>query len=155
MGWKRAVSPLPSTAAARLTHIACSAKGVSLGTWGPANFADDAALDWLGSLVDELVAEIDKGIRSSGPGDLCQHWPAAKLEVLAVLCEQLPAIPPHPDQVASWREIFLRAWDEEIDDLDPKPDYKAERRRVLEATFERVTAAADRWHKKTQTDPTD
>jgi hypothetical protein len=48
--------------------------------------------------------------------------------------------------------MFLRAWDEEIDDWDPKPDYKGERRRVIEATFERLTAIAERWHKRHRPD---
>jgi hypothetical protein len=126
-----------------------------MGAWGPENFSDDAALDWLGSLADDLAAEIDKDIRWSGPGDLCGHWVTAKIEVLTVLCERFNAAPPHPDQIAGWREMFLRAWEEEIDDWDPKPGYKEERRRVIERTFERLSVIAEGWHKKQQPDPPD
>ncbi|HKI34164.1 MAG TPA: DUF4259 domain-containing protein [Gemmataceae bacterium] len=116
-----------------------------MGTWGAGNFSDDNALDWLGSLVDELVADIDKGM--ARPEAICGHWLAAQIEVLALLCEQLNAVPPTPQEVTAWRKTYLQTWEAEIDDYDPDPEYKAKRREVIDSTFARLAAVAERWHR--------
>jgi len=72
-----------------------------MGTWGPGNFSDDIALDWLGRLVGELVDGIDRGM--ARPEAICGHVLAAQVEVLALLCEHLNAAPPKPEVVAVWR----------------------------------------------------
>jgi hypothetical protein len=72
-----------------------------MGTWGPRNFSDDNALDWLGGLVDELVDGIDRGM--ARPEAICSHTLSAQVEVLALLCEHLNAVPPKPEVVTVWR----------------------------------------------------
>ena len=118
---------------------------VRMGTWGPGNFSDDIALDWLGGLVDDLVADIEKGM--TRPEAVCGHALTAQLEVLALLCERLNAIPPKPDEIAAWRETYLQTWETEIDDYDPDPEYKAKRREVIDLTFDRLATVAERWHR--------
>jgi hypothetical protein len=71
-----------------------------MGTWGPGNFSDDNALDWLGSVVDELHTDIDEGMTRSEA--ICGYALAAQIEVLALLCEQLNAAPPKPEEIAAW-----------------------------------------------------
>jgi hypothetical protein len=115
-----------------------------MGTWGPGNFADDIALDWLGGLVGELVSGIDRGM--AAPEAICGHALAAQVEVLAVLCEQLPVLPPKPEVVTVWRTQYLRTWDTEIDSYDPDPEYKARRREAIQATFAWLVKAAQRGH---------
>jgi hypothetical protein len=118
-----------------------------MGTWGAGNFADDRALDWLGGFVDGLVDRIEEGMADPEAG--CSHPLGAQLEALAVLCEQLNAVPPEPARVARWREKYVRTWDAGIDAYGPDPQYKADRRKVIEATFDRLAAVAERWHMDT------
>jgi hypothetical protein len=114
-----------------------------MGTWGPGNFSDDIALDWLGGVVDALAEDIDRGM--TRPEAICGHALAAQVEVLALLCEHFKAAPPKPEVVTVWRAWYLRTWEAEIDSYDPKPEYKAQRREVLQATFSRLASAAERW----------
>jgi hypothetical protein len=120
---------------------------VRMGTWGPANFSSDSALDWLGEFVAALVAEISEGIADRYPSTVCDHPLAAKIEVLTLLCEQSHAVPPEPEEVAAWREAYLQRWEAHIDSYDPNPEYRAKRREVLDSTFARLAAVADRWHR--------
>src|SRR5215204_2194816 len=47
-----------------------------MGAWGPGNFENDAALDWLGQ--DELgVAHVARALRPEGDADECEHALAA------------------------------------------------------------------------------
>src|SRR5690349_4292199 len=124
-----------------------------MGTWGPGNFSDDNALDWLGSLVDELVSGIDRSMAHTEL--ICGHALAARVEVLALLCEQLNAVPPKPEVVTVWRAWHMRTWEAQIDSYHPKPEYKAQRRDVLQATFSRLLNVAARWHRREPQDSQD
>jgi hypothetical protein len=69
----------------------------------------------------------------------------AAAEVLAVVCEGINAYPPPSELVEQCRDVCLRAWDEGIDKLDPRPRYKEERRAVIAATFERLLKVCRHW----------
>src|SRR5262249_7590017 len=88
--------------------------------------------------------DIEQGMPS--PAAICGHRLAAQVELLALLCEQVHAVPPRPERVAAWRKRYLRIWEAEIDDYGPDAEYKAKRREVIDATFTRLDTAAERWH---------
>jgi len=117
-----------------------------MGTWGAENFADDVALDWLGNFSDELVAQIRAGMRHDEL--ICGHLVMAQIEVFALLCENLNVIPLEPGEVALWRDAVLETWDANIDGYEPKPEYKTERRSIIEATFARLAAVAEKYHQE-------
>jgi hypothetical protein len=49
---------------------------------------------------------------------------------------------PASTTIETWRDRYLRVWDEYIDELDPDEDYRVDRLRVLTSTFERALALA-------------
>jgi hypothetical protein len=116
-----------------------------MGTWGAENFANDNALDWLRSAIERpLIETIEMNLRDQN--EVNDQVIMAAVEVLAVLSEQLRAVPPEPEKIIGWRDSYLRAWDSYIDSLSPKDDYKRERREVIVTTFGRLLAAANAWH---------
>jgi hypothetical protein len=116
-----------------------------MGTWGAGNFQSDGTLDWLaGDVVKPLVETIESNIR--GVDESNDQIVTAAVEVLAVLCEQLNAVPPWVDRILGWRAAYLRAWEGFIDAIARKSDYKARRREVIDRTFARLLAVAKQWH---------
>ncbi|MFD7867944.1 DUF4259 domain-containing protein [Streptomyces sp. NPDC059783] len=120
-----------------------------MGTWGAGNFDSDTAADRLGDLVSRLVA----GVTEAMNGDPVELEPdeyggvgvPCDLELLLLLHRQGWAgvtLPP-PALIRSWQKTFLDVWERTIDDLDPDPAYKEERRAVLTETFERLAEASE------------
>jgi hypothetical protein len=116
-----------------------------MGAWGAGNFQDDTALDWLSlSIQKPLVEDIESMLGShdegSGPAII------AAVEVLAVFCEAVPAVPPEPEVVTAWHYSYVEGWESYIDDLEPGPEYKAQKLQIINATFQRLLAVARKWH---------
>ena len=87
-----------------------------MGAWGPGNFENDAALDWLGQ-DDLAVPGLVRALRSGGDSDACQHglaaaelvaaWnghPVAELPEAAVAFVAKRRGAPKPDVIAKARE---------------------------------------------------
>ncbi|MDI2126782.1 DUF4259 domain-containing protein [Yinghuangia seranimata] len=115
-----------------------------MGTWGRGNFDSDTAADHLGELTGRLVAEVAEAMEGD-PVELepDEYWGVAvpcNLELLHLIAlrgyvgTELPAA----DVVVEWKRVFMDVWDRTIDDLGPRPEYKAERREVLVGTFDRL-----------------
>lgn len=123
-----------------------------MGVWGAGNFEQDGALDFVWSDVQQpLVRQIEKMIvdpECAEPDEPDSSKIMAAVEILALLCEHVNAVPPKPSDVASWRKAYLKVWDDYIDELTPKEDYKAARRRVIVETFDRLAAVSKKWHSK-------
>lgn len=112
-----------------------------MGTWDAGNFDDDSALDWLGTEVyDRLVGAIEDGLGEHDEGNGAEIM--AAVEILALICENTPMIPPRAEDVARWRKAYLETWHGYIDGLDPAPGFKEARRQAIEATFDRLAATA-------------
>src|SRR5262249_10079959 len=62
----------------------------------------------------------------------------AAAETLAIVCEAISIDPPETKLIERCRDVCLREWDTHIDACDPDPAYKAGRRAVIAATFERL-----------------
>ena len=113
-----------------------------MGTWGAGNFDNDSAGDWLVETVfDPIVATINECLHdhdeANGP------FIMAAVETLAVVCEHLPVMPPEPTVVEKWRDTFLKSWEGYMEDLQPEPGRKEARKRVIEATFDRLLRIAN------------
>ena len=129
-----------------------------MGTWGSGNFENDAAADHLIDLCRPLLTEIEGAMKD--PSSLVPDGDdavivIANLEIIACLSEHLgrynhsklgkilyPCVLPSPDVVGNWKQAYLALWDGHIDELEPKPEYKKQRREVIAETFDRVERLA-------------
>ena len=115
-----------------------------MGTWGTGNFENDGALDYVGRLVGDLTNTITRcfdtdnaSLDEDGESELMPS-----VAIIAILSERCGAAPPKPEVVESWRSKYLAIYDEQIDELEPDPDYKVERRKTIDATFAELTQLA-------------
>jgi hypothetical protein len=121
-----------------------------MGTWGPGNFDSDAALDYLGGVIDrltdtveELFAEERASLDDQGEGKLMPT-----VEMISVLCDWCSGAPPHPPQILRWKRHYLEIYDDQIDGLllAGKEGFGQERRAHIVRTFDRlVSLATDFW----------
>ncbi|XXX75560.1 hypothetical protein WMF30_48710 [Sorangium sp. So ce134] len=112
-----------------------------MGTWGAGNFDGDGAMDAYAGLVRGIAEQIDEGL---GEGDVQFEdvdGEIALMEVLAVLGERCVKLHLPLARVEGWSRRVLAAYDAQIDALGATEAFKAERRRVLQTTFERLRAA--------------
>ncbi len=58
--------------------------------------------------------------------------------ILILLCEQCGAYPPDEGAIVNWRDNYLQIFDNQIDDLAPRGNFKVERRTIIAQTFERL-----------------
>ena len=113
-----------------------------MGTWGPGNFDNDSANDYVDEFSRELADKIEQFF--AGDEDECDFEEEGEgviiptVEILAVICEECSGLPPAPDVVAGWKTKYLRIYDENIDYLSPTPEQKSGRRKVIEETFDRL-----------------
>lgn len=126
-----------------------------MGTWGPGNFEDDAAADGLGEITDDLISKITEAFSDEDddtelePDEWGGTMVPAWLEILTDISSagRVGATFPPLATIEAWRDRYLRVWQDGIDELDPDEDYRAERRQVLDRTFERAVELA---HKRQQ-----
>jgi hypothetical protein len=111
-----------------------------MGTWSHGNFDDDTSADHLSELTGKLVKEIRDAMRNPDEIQPDEYWGCAvpcNIEILTLISAQkwVGTILPTHDEATQWKSTFMQVWDACIDDLDPKPEYKIQRRAVLEKTF--------------------
>lgn len=116
-----------------------------MGTWGPGNFDDDTAADGLSIIVGELTEKLREefeGTTNLEPDEWGGPMVPAWLEILVLFKEQewVGSDLPPSSTIAEWKRTYLEVWDGYIDELEPAPDYKRDRRAVLEKTFDRAIA---------------
>ena len=110
-----------------------------MGTWGPENFANDGACDYRDSLSQGLIETIEKCFNDEDASSLDGGGEAElmpSVAMLVVLCEHCGAHPPKVKVVQEWRNRYLQIYDDQIDGLRPDPDYKIERREIIDQTFQ-------------------
>ncbi|CAM5456003.1 hypothetical protein SFUMM280S_02300 [Streptomyces fumanus] len=81
-----------------------------------------------------------------GPGTRrvlgCRQYPAT-FELLHTLAHAgYAAGLPAPEVIEGWKKTFMAVWEATVDDLDPSPAYKTERRTVLHRTFDDLAAVS-------------
>ncbi|KQV04719.1 MULTISPECIES: DUF4259 domain-containing protein [unclassified Kitasatospora] len=119
-----------------------------MGTWGSGNFESDAALDHLSIVVDRLVTEIAEAVAGDPVAlEPDEYWGVAvpcNLELLHVLAQAGHAADdlPEPGVVEEWKKTYMAVWERTVDNLQPSPEFKEERRSVLNRTFDQLADAA-------------
>jgi hypothetical protein len=118
-----------------------------MGARGAGNFEDDTALDWLWlnvqkPIVDDIQSFLGRHDEGNGPAII------AAVEVLALLCEHLPAAPPKPREVTDWRQSYVRTWKGYIDGLEPTAEFKVEKLAAINAAFKKLLKLSRNWHEK-------
>jgi hypothetical protein len=125
-----------------------------MGTWGPGNFENDCAAEYLQDLCRPMVAQIEAAAANPSsiePDEYDSDIMMANVEILACLSEHLgrytrgkipdflyPIVVPSPETIMEWKRVYLEVWDEYIDQLKPKPEYKRKRRKVIVDSFDRL-----------------
>ena len=111
-----------------------------MGTWGAGVYENDAALDWVGDLIESLSKGINKDIGDfdEGSGDEL----LAAIDTIAVLCAHSGGAPPKPAEIDGWRDSYFRCFDSYITGLTPDPEYVESQRRVIGDVFSRLAGQA-------------
>ena len=109
-----------------------------MGTWDTGNFNNDAALDLVANVVLKLREEM------TPPGEVEDIMLImGAVETYLVLVKHCGANPPERAELESLRDEVLRVYDAEIDDLEPTPEFKKGRRRVIAGTFRKFLKLVD------------
>jgi hypothetical protein len=110
-----------------------------MGTWAAGNFDNDGALDYLAEVMDSLQMRIEDTLADEDLVSLDEDGETVlmpSIHITALLCERCHGAPPKADIVRCWREKYLQVFDEQIDGLQPHPDFKTQRREIIKATFD-------------------
>ena len=110
-----------------------------MSSWGPANFEDDDALDYVGGLMQKIVGELDRaaGKRRLG-GDEVLSRCMPRLAVLGLLVKGAHTAGPPRDHLDRWQAAFLAGFDRDsVAIFDDAADARR-RRRVIERTFQQL-----------------
>ena len=115
-----------------------------MGTWGSGKFDSDTAADHLSILTARLLREVEDAM-AGDPVELepDEYWGVAvpcNLEILHVLAGRgwVGVVLPEATTVEAWKATYLAVWDAGIDELEPAPEYRAQRRAALERTFDQL-----------------
>jgi hypothetical protein len=113
-----------------------------MGTWDAGPFANDAALDFVGESIGHIMGTVDEFM---GAPQIDETFDAAfaAIALLNAIMGVTPSRPWRDGGVvdgAPIRAAMLRCFDEQIDDLDPDPEFKQKQRVALIATLDRFVA---------------
>ena len=112
-----------------------------MGTWDSGNFDNDTAADHLYDIIDGLIKDIREAMESPVELEADEYWGNAvpcNVELLTLIGKQHYAgfHLPNSEEIVKWKETFMNAWLGSIDGLEPKEDYKNERIKILNETFD-------------------
>src|SRR5690606_1188291 len=108
-----------------------------MGTWDAGPFSNDAAMDFVGDVIDNIAQPIHDFMAEP----LIDEGFDEAFAAVAMLNSLMPLT-----GAQAWhngdtldgkpvREALLKCYDEQIDDLDPDPDFKAAQRKQLVAVL--------------------
>jgi hypothetical protein len=102
-----------------------------MGTWAEGNFDNDSALDFVSDIAKDVAGEM-------GPPEEVEDVDLvmSAVAVRKALVEHCHAPPPKRAEIESLKSAVLSIYDEQIDGLEPDPEYKVARRRVIAETFD-------------------
>ena len=124
-----------------------------MGTWGSGNLESDGALDYVGERSDELIEQV-WGLLRSKTSTEADEWEYDQLFVSLEVMLALEAadlcngwsLPPTAE-VEPVLQTWLAGWSDYFDGL-AGPEFKAERRAVIEETFDRFRALCETYEKR-------
>ena len=123
-----------------------------MSAWGPSNIENDAAHDFVNEQIDRYVSHIEDIFGNEGRFLLdedAEGMLMPSVEIVSLLCEHCHGVLPEKLEVATWKARYLAMYDDQIDGLEPRDEYKRQRRAVIEATFDRLRRQHEQqWHKK-------
>jgi hypothetical protein len=104
-----------------------------MGTWAAGPFGNDAALDFVGDVLDQLMGAVNEFMEAPEIDETFD--PAfASIALLNGVMKLTPSRPWSGDGVVDGepiREAMLRCYDEQIDGMDPQPGFKRDQRAAL------------------------
>ena len=109
-----------------------------MGTWAAGPFSNDAALDFVGDVIDRLMQPVHAFLADPQIDDGFDEAFAA-IALLNQVMRLTSSRPWHEGQVVQGgpiRDAMLRCFDEQIDGLAPKPAFKIEQRAALVSTLD-------------------
>ncbi|HEV2236142.1 MAG TPA: DUF4259 domain-containing protein [Ktedonobacterales bacterium] len=112
-----------------------------MGTWGPGNFENDAALDFVGDEIDRHVRAIYEVFADHQRFRLDEDAEGEvlpRIAILSFLCEHCGGILAKDVDAVAWKARYLEMYDGMIDEMAPDADYKEQRRAVIVATFDKL-----------------
>ena len=112
-----------------------------MGTWGAGNYQNDEALDYIHDFRDELIAQIEDTINSKHgmePDEPESATMLCNIDLICAINELAKIALMKAETVEQWKTAYLLVWDSHIDGMDPKPGFKADRRKVIVETFDRL-----------------
>ncbi|MBO2008305.1 DUF4259 domain-containing protein [Hymenobacter negativus] len=120
-----------------------------MGTWGSGNFDSDKALDYLASVADPLVAQLQAVVDTPSLAEADEDGGTQCLVAAEILIGLKYYTSPKltPQLVTDCRDVVLAKWEATIDELDPDEDYKTERRAIMQQTFAQLLTAVQRWQR--------
>jgi hypothetical protein len=112
-----------------------------MGTWGPGNFDNDGAHDYANDLVHQLRERVAKAFRKKHGADIDGDGESVVVPaifIMGLLAAHCKAALPESSLLEDWRDRYLKLYDDQIDGLEPKGDYKPKRRRTIVNSFNKV-----------------
>ena len=106
-----------------------------MGTWAEGNFDNDSALDLVADIADEVAKEMTPPEEVEDI-DLVMGAVAIRM----ALVQHCHAPRPNAAEIASLKLAVLSVYDEQIDGLEPEPEFKINRRQVISDTFDEFIA---------------
>lgn len=109
-----------------------------MGAWGPGNFDNDTAMDFVHDVSKTLAAEM-------APREFVEDIDItmAGVAMRLVLVKYCHGPVPDREEIENLRKAILEVYDRQIDGLAPKPDYKKGRRAVMDETFRELLRLID------------
>jgi hypothetical protein len=113
-----------------------------MGTWGPGNFDNDYAWDWLRMEVQSpLVKRIEEILANPTLCEWDEDGEAVLMpavHVLILLHEKLGGTPVEETDVIRWKKTYLEVFDKTFHTAGGSSDFMAERRAVISSTFDKL-----------------
>lgn len=114
-----------------------------MGTWGSGVYENDTASDYLSKTIERLLNDIRLQINYQirlNAGFSESDILICDIDLLTLLCEKrdLNIHLPEKEEIERWEKVYMDIWDSTIDETCPTEEYKIERRRVLNQTFNKL-----------------
>lgn len=113
-----------------------------MGAWGPSNFENDAALDFINEEIDRHVSAIEDILADSQRFRLDEDAEGElmpRIVILTLLCEHCEGALDKALDVAAWKAQYLEMYRDQINEMGPTKEFQQQRQAVIEATFDKLS----------------